>query len=151
MLLFEARTERDEFRGRRKNEGRRRGMALDLWPPAATLAGRSGDLGNGFGRRGAPVQHGSPPPGGLHGLQEGGAGSRGRGRGTAMRWLPLGSSEDEGSRGDRGAFGIGWRRKPRRRGSGRIPMCDLSVAAARRKDGTSILVFRVAPLYTLVD
>ena len=46
MLLFEARTERDEFRGRRKNEGRRRGMSLDTSPPAAMLAGRSGDLGH---------------------------------------------------------------------------------------------------------
>ena len=61
------------------------------------LQGGPATWGNGFGRRGAPVQHGSPPPGGLHGLQEGGAGSRGRGRGTARRWLPLGSS-----RGGRG-------------------------------------------------
>ena len=34
------------------------------------------------------MQHGSPPPGGLHGLQEGGAGSRGQGRGTARRRAP---------------------------------------------------------------
>ena len=43
--------ERGEYRGRRKKEGRRQGMVLDLWPAAATLVGRSGDLGNGFGRR----------------------------------------------------------------------------------------------------
>ena len=34
------------------------------------------------------MQHGSLPPGGLHGLQEGGAGSRGQGRGTARRRAP---------------------------------------------------------------
>ena len=34
------------------------------------------------------MQHGSPPPGGLPGLQEGGAGSRGQGRGTARRRAP---------------------------------------------------------------
>ena len=52
------------------------------------LQGGPATWGNGFGRRGAPVQHGSPPPGGLHGLQEGGAGSRGQGRGTARRRAP---------------------------------------------------------------
>ena len=52
------------------------------------LQGGPATWGNGFGRRGAPVQHGSLPPSGLHGLQEGGAGSRGQGRGTARRRAP---------------------------------------------------------------
>ena len=61
------------FEGGRHGSGGEEGM-LDMWPPAATLGGRSGDLGKIRAVR-SSLQHGIPPPGGLHGLQEGVAGS----------------------------------------------------------------------------
>ena len=75
-----------------------------------------GDWKNG--RRGALLPGELKRGKGIHGREEKQRRPR---QGTTRWWLLLGSSEDEGSRGDRGAFGIGWRRKPRRRGSRRIP------------------------------
>ena len=95
-------------------------MALDLWPPAATLAGRSGDLGKIRAAR-SSLQHGIPPPGGLHGLQEGVAGSRGRGRGARAEEQMLldegrrRRSGDEVRRGRSGGARLPGRRGERRR------------------------------------
>ena len=55
-----------------------------------------------------------------------------------------GGSKSSGMRGARALTGLEWCGRRRwTRGSGRIPMWDLIVAAARRNDGTVPLDFRV--------
>ena len=59
-----------------------------------------------------------------------------------------GGSKSSGMRGARAPAGLGRRGRRRwTRGSGRIPMWDLIVVAARRNGGTVLFDFRVAPIF----
>ena len=121
---------------RRIRRRRRMGTA---WVTTTAGTRVTGSCRRNSGRdRGAPeIGHcGALLPGelkrgkGIHGREEKQRRPR---QGTTRWWLLLGSSEDEGSRGDHGAFGIGWRRKIRRKGIWEDPEVGDECGGGREK------------------